>query len=174
MTLEEIYPPPRSEDFKTVRTLCGTTNLCKKVIAAFILFVALPILVFFTFAIVPIRCSRRPALALTTSSSKTTGVIRVLLVGQFSLMVFFIYVSCIMLMTNARHNFLNRWLGARLTLQENGTGCEDRSTFTSILHDRGSQWEAGSEDVCFEVPNRQNTESRKARCSDSLLWQWSQ
>ena len=118
MALIEIYPPPRSKDYKTVKTscgpddekekCCGTTFLCKKVIAAFILFIALPVLIFFIFAIVPIRYNRRPVPALTTSPSKTTGVIRVLLVGQFSLLIFCIFCSCIILVTNALCNFSSR------------------------------------------------------------------
>ena len=118
MALIEIYPPPRSKDYKTVKTFCGqddekekccgTTFLCKKVIAAFIFFVALPVLIFFIFAIVPIRYNRRQVPALTTLPSKTTGVIRVLLVGQFSFLIFCIFSFCIILVTNAYCKFSNR------------------------------------------------------------------
>lgn len=88
MTMEEIYPANR-KGMKT-RTFCGldptkkcwgTTVKCKQMILTASCFVSLLLLVFFAFAIIPIRTPRRPINPLSNASATTKGQIRVLLLG---------------------------------------------------------------------------------------------
>lgn len=88
MTMEEIYPA-NSKEMKT-RKFCGldptkkcwgTTVKCKKFILSASCFVFLLLLVFFAFAIIPIRTPRKPINPLSSASATTKGQIRVLLLG---------------------------------------------------------------------------------------------
>lgn len=89
MALEEIYPTTNGKGRKVVK-FCGldptkkcwgTTVRCKQIILAASCFIFSILLVFFGFAIIPIKAPRNPINPLSNSLATTTGQIRVLLLG---------------------------------------------------------------------------------------------
>jgi hypothetical protein len=89
MTLEEIYPTTNGKG-RNVRKFCGldptkkcwgTTVRCKKIILTATCFVFSLLLVFFAFAIIPIKPPHRTINPISNAAATTTGQIRVLLLG---------------------------------------------------------------------------------------------
>ena len=60
---------------------CGTSLRCKQIILVVVFLVILPLLVFFAFAIVPIKSRSQPIKPLSNEPATTSGVIKVLLLG---------------------------------------------------------------------------------------------
>jgi hypothetical protein len=89
MTLEEIYPTTNGKGRNAsifcgsdpTKKSCGTTMRCKQIILTATCFIFSVLLVFFAFAIVPIKPPRRTINPISIAAATTTGQIRVLLLG---------------------------------------------------------------------------------------------
>lgn len=89
MKLEEIYSSPHKKDRKAIKfcglddtkLCCGTTVRCKQILLSAFCFVFAILLVFFSFAIIPIKVSNRLIRPLSSAEATTPGQIKVLLLG---------------------------------------------------------------------------------------------
>ena len=140
---------------------CGTSLRCKQIILVVVFLVILPLLVFFAFAIVPIKNRSQPIKPLSNEPATTSGVIKVLLLGTDQMPIICVvelYPYFARSTESADSNIHFRRLCCRYPLKKKRANLENRSAATAVLHEHCCKWQIRSEDVRIKVEIGENTE----------------
>ena len=140
---------------------CGTSLRCKQIILIVTFLVVVPLLVFFAFAIVPIKNQSKPIKPLSNEPATTSGVIKVLLLGTDQMRIICVvklYSYFAPSIESADSNVHFRRLCCRYPLQKKRAYLENRSAATAVLHEYCCKWQVRREDVRVKIEVGENTE----------------